>query len=99
MNKVYFDSEKKWFVSESEDFYSFKSLNYETNEEVKHILSWTRGVDLEKYPHHIRMYDVEIEQVKYLFLMRKQDSIYIIESEDPKKLIRHFSKFIRFLLD
>jgi hypothetical protein len=42
------------------------------------------------------MYDVEIEQVKYLFLMRKQDSIYIIESEDPQqleKLINNHSIF------
>jgi hypothetical protein len=97
MNKVYFNKgENYWFVNEPEDFYSFKSLNYETNEEVKHIFSWTRGVDLEKYPHHIRMYDVEIEQVKYLFLMRKQDSIYIIESEDPQqleKLINNHSIF------
>jgi hypothetical protein len=87
MNKVYFDSEKKvWFVNEPEDFYSFKSVNYETNEEVKQILSWTRGVDLENYPNHIRMYDVEIEGVKYFFLMRKDGIHYVIESENPIEL-------------
>lgn len=89
MNKVYFDSEKKvWFVNEPEDFYSFKSINYETNEEVKQIISWSRGVDLEKYPNHIRMYDVEIEGVKYFFLMRKDGIHYVIESENPMQLER-----------
>ena len=29
------------------------------------------------------MYDVEIENVKYLFLMRSQDNKFILESEDP----------------
>lgn len=87
MNKVYFDSEKKcWFVSEPEDFYSFKSVNYETNEEVKQILSWTRGFDLENYPNHIRMYDVEIEKIKYFFLMKKEGSQFIIEAENPLEL-------------
>ena len=87
MNKVYFNSEKKvWFVSEPEDFYSFKSINYETNEEVKLILSWTRGFNLENYPNHIRMYDVEIDQVKYFFLMKREGNFFTIESEDPTKL-------------
>jgi hypothetical protein len=87
MNKVYFDSEKKvWFVNEPEDFYSFKSINYETNEENKNILSWTRGVDLKDYPNHIRMYDVEIDDVKYFFLMRKEGTYYVIESENPIEL-------------
>lgn len=87
MNKVYFDSEKKcWFVIDTEDFYSFKSVNCETKEEVKHILSWTRGVDLENYPHHIRMYDVEIEKKKYFFLMKKEGTQFIIESENPLEL-------------
>lgn len=87
MNKVYFNKQENyWFVNEPEDFYSFKYVNIETNEESSQILSWTRGLGLEEYPHHIRMYDVEIEEVKYLFLMRKQDSIYIIESESPQQL-------------
>lgn len=86
MNKVYFNKQENyWFVNEPEDFYSFKYVNIETNEESSQIL-WTRGLGLEEYPHHIRMYDVEIEEVKYLFLMRKQDSIYIIESESPQQL-------------
>lgn len=87
MNKVHFDTEKKhWYVLDTEDFYSFKSVNCETNEEVKHILSWTRNVDLENYPHHIRMYDVEIEGVKYFFLMRKENDQFLIESENPIEL-------------
>jgi hypothetical protein len=84
MNKVYFDTEKKhWFVNEPEDFYAFKSVNYQTKEEQNQILSWTRGYDLQNYPKHIRMYDVEINEVKYFFLMRKDDTHYVIESEDP----------------
>lgn len=89
MNKVYFDSEEKvWFVNEPEDFYSFKGVNYETNEEIKKILSWTRGVDFENYPNHIRMYDVEIDEIKYFFLMRRDEKSnrYIIESENPLEL-------------
>lgn len=87
MNKVYFNSEtKEWFVNEPEDFYSFKSVNVKTNLEEKQILSWTRNVDLQKYPNHIRMYDVEISGAKYFFLMRKTGDNYILESEDPTKL-------------
>lgn len=87
MNKVYFDKEKKhWFVNEPEDIYSFKSVNYETNEEKSQILSWTRNFDLTPYPKHIRMYDVEIDGVKYFFLMRSEGIRYIIETEDPIKL-------------
>lgn len=87
MNRVYFDKVKKhWFVSEPEDFYSFKSINSKTNEEQKQILSWTHGVDMTKYPNHLRMYDVEIENVKYFFLMRREDNKFILESEDPLRL-------------
>ena len=84
MNKVYFNKEENyWFVNEPEDFYSFKSIDYQTNEEINQILSWTRGFNLENYPNHIRMYDVEVDNIKYLFLMSKIDNHYIIESEDP----------------
>lgn len=87
MNKVYFSkAEDYWFVSEPEDFYTFKSVNVETNEEVNQILSWTRGLNLEDHPNHIRMYDVEVEGTKYFFLMRLFEKKYIIESENPKYL-------------
>lgn len=87
MNKVYFNKEENyWFVNEPEDFYSFKSVNIETNEEVNQILSWTRGLSLEEYPNHIRMYDVEVEGVKYFFLMRNQGVHYVLETEDPQHL-------------
>ena len=32
------------------------------------------------------MYDVDIEDVKYFFLMRKEETYYIIESENPMEL-------------
>jgi hypothetical protein len=88
MNKVYFDKEKKvWFVNETEDFYSFKSVNYKTKEEENQILSWTRGFDLTNYPNHVRMYDVEIEGFKYFFLMRHSDNdCYILDTENPLSL-------------
>jgi hypothetical protein len=87
MNKVYFNKEKNyWFVSEPEDFYIFKSVNYSTNEEVNQILSWTRGYDMSQYPHHIRMYDVEIDNIKYFFIMSRFGNDFILESEDPIKL-------------
>jgi hypothetical protein len=89
MDKVYFNKDYYgcWWLKELTDIYSFKSVNFETKEEVETILTWTRNIDLSEYDDKIvRMYDVEIEEVKYLFLMRKQDSIYIIESESPQQL-------------
>ena len=87
MNKVYFNKEKNfWFVNEPEDLYSFKSVNYETNQEEKQIISWTRGFDMSNYPNHVRMYDVEIEGVKYFFLMKQSGIHYVIEPEDPTQL-------------
>lgn len=89
MNKVYFSKENKhWFVSELEDFYTFRTTNSETNKELNQILSWTRGFDMEKYPNHVRVYDVEIDNFKYFFLMRREGVNYIIESEDPILLER-----------
>ena len=90
MNKVYFDREKnQWFVSEPEDMYLFKSVNTQSNEEEKQILSWTRGFDMTKYPNHIRMYDVEINGVKYFFLMKPEKDVYVIDPRaakvDPKR--------------
>ena len=86
MNKVYFDKEKygQWVVDELEDYYFFKSVNFETNEETNHILSWTRNYSQEELnPEIVRVYDVEIDGVKYFFLMRNEGVHYIIESEDP----------------
>jgi hypothetical protein len=87
MNKVYFDKEKnQWFVNEPEDMYTFKSVNISTNEEINQILSWTRGFDMSNYPNHIRVYDVEIDTIKYFFLMKKENNYYTIESENPMML-------------
>ncbi len=87
MNKVYFNKEENyWFVSEPEDMYTFKSVNFISKEEIKQILSWTRGYDMSNYPNHIRIYDVEINNVKYFFLMKKEGNIFILESENPMML-------------
>ncbi len=87
MNKVYFSKEKNhWFVNEPNDFYTFKSVKISTNEEINQILSWTRGFDMSNYPNHIRVYDVEINEIKYFFLMKKENNYYTIESENPMML-------------
>jgi hypothetical protein len=87
MNKVYFNKDENyWFVYEPEDMYTFKSVNIITNEETNQILSWTRGFDMSNYPNHIRIYDVEINNVKYFFLMAKEGNVFILESEDPTML-------------
>ncbi len=87
MNKVYFNKEKNfWFVYEPEDLYTFKSVNFISKEEIKQILSWTRGYDMSNYPNHIRVYDAEVGGVKYFFLMRPLENIYTIESENPLML-------------
>jgi hypothetical protein len=91
MNKVYFDkNEKKWIVKELQDIYLFKTVNSSNGEEVNQILSWTRGFDMTDYPNHIRMYDIEIDNVRYFFLMSRNGNSdrFVIESEDPILLKR-----------
>ena len=63
MGKVYFDKEKYgiWVVEDLEDYYSFKAVNFETNEESNHILSWSRNYDTSNMGNNVdRIYDVEI---------------------------------------
>jgi hypothetical protein len=64
MEKVYFDNEKygKWVVKNLEDYYNFKAVNFETNEESNHILSWSRNYDMINIDSNVdRIYDVEID--------------------------------------
>jgi len=71
MDKVYFNKDYYgcWWLKELTDIYSFKAVNFQTNEEVETILTWTRNVDLSEYDGKIvRMYDVEIEGEKFYFL-------------------------------
>jgi hypothetical protein len=89
MAKVYFDKEKCgiWVVENLEDYYSFKAVNFETNEESNHILSWSRNYDesdiSEKFD---RVYDVEIDEEKYYFLFTKNSNGWDVISEDSSKL-------------
>ena len=48
MDKVYFNKDYYgcWWLKELTDIYSFKAVNFQTNEEVETILTWTRNVDL-----------------------------------------------------
>jgi len=89
MGKVYFDKEKHgiWVVEDLEDYYSFKAVNFETNEESNHILSWSRNYDLKDHDSKIdRVYDVEIDREKYYFLFVNNGDGWDVISEDSMKL-------------
>ena len=89
MAKVYFDKEKYgiWVVEDLEDYYNFKAVNFETNEESNHILSWSRNYDLSDMNSGIdRVYDIEIDEEKYYFLFTKNDNGWDVISEDSMKL-------------
>lgn len=89
MNKVYFDKEKygQWLVDELEDFYFFKAVDFQTNEESNHILSWTRNYPLDDLDSDVvRVYDVEIEGIKYHFLFKPDGKKWGIFSKDPMEL-------------
>ena len=89
MRKVYFDKEKYgiWVVEDLEDYYSFKAVNFETNEESNHILSWSRNYDTSDMSSHVdRIYDVEIDEKRYYFLFINNSNGWDVISEDPIKL-------------
>jgi hypothetical protein len=89
MAKVYFDKEKYgiWVVENLEDYYSFKAVNFETNEESNHILSWSRNYDISNLNNNVdRVYDVEIDEEKYYFLFTKNSNGWDVVSEDSMKL-------------
>ena len=99
MEKVYFDNEKygKWVVKNLEDYYNFKAVNFETNEESNHILSWSRNYDLKDHDSKIdRVYDVEIDREKYYFLFVNNGDGWDVISEDSmrlEKLLRETNLF------
>ena len=89
MAKVYFDKEKYgiWVVEDLEDYYEFKSVNFETNEESNHILSWSRNYDTSNMGNNVdRIYDVEIDEEKYYFLFINNGDGWDVISEDSIKL-------------
>ena len=89
MAKVYFDKEKygMWIVENLEDYYEFKAVNFETNEESNHILSWSRNYDTSDMGENIdRIYDVEIDGEKYYFLFINSGGGWDVISEDSIKL-------------
>ena len=89
MRKVYFDKEKYgiWVVEDLEDYYSFKAVNFETNEESNHILSWSRNYDISDMSSNVdRIYDVEIDEKRYYFLFINNSNGWDVISEDPIKL-------------
>jgi hypothetical protein len=89
MEKVYFDNEKygKWVVKNLEDYYNFKAVNFETNEESNHILSWSRNYNISDVSNNIdRVYDVEINEEKYYFLFVNNGDGWDVISEDSMKL-------------
>jgi len=85
MDKVYFKKEyygNWWIENELTDLYSFNIVDFETKEESTLIMSWTRGVDLDDYPDAIRMYDVEIDDDKYYFLVYQEKGGFLLTSKD-----------------
>jgi hypothetical protein len=89
MEKVYFDNEKygKWVVKNLEDYYNFKAVNFETNEESNHILSWSRNYNISDVSNNTdRVYDVEINEEKYYFLFVNNGDGWDVISEDSMKL-------------
>jgi hypothetical protein len=89
MRKVYFDKEKYgiWVVESLEDYYEFKAVDFKTNEESKHILSWSRNYDISEMNNNVdRVYDVEIDEKKYYFLFAKNSIGWDVISADSMKL-------------
>ena len=89
MSKVYFNKEKygMWVVETLEDYYNFKAVNFETNEESNHILSWSRNHDKSNMSNDVdRVYDVEIDKEKYYFLFISDGEFWNVISEDSMKL-------------
>jgi hypothetical protein len=88
MDKVYFNKDYYgcWWLKELTDIYSFKAVNFQTNEEVETILTWTRNVDLSEYKDTIRMYDVEIDDEKFYFIVSPEKGGYLLESKDKMVL-------------
>lgn len=87
MAKVYFDKEKNnWFIDSLEDYYMFKSINSKINEESEMILSWSRNIEITEEEQSIgivRIYDVEIDSVKYYFTFKPEiGGIYIVTKRE-----------------
>ena len=86
MAKVYFDKEKYgiWVVEDLEDYYEFKAVDFKTNEESKHILSWSRNYDLSEMNNNIdRVYDVEIDEKKLSYA----EIIRVLYGKNPKEFL------------
>jgi hypothetical protein len=90
MVKVYFDKENHghWVVESLEDYYYFKAVDFQTNEESNHILSWSRNHSADLGEKVDRVYDVEIDGEKYYFLFINNGSgnDWSVISEDSMKL-------------
>ena len=89
MEKVYFDKEKygKWIVNELEDFYHFKAVDFQTNQEYYYILSWTRNYPLDDLDQDVvRVYDVEIDEEKYYFIIKPDRNCWDVIAKDKMKL-------------
>lgn len=87
MNKVYInEKEPYWFLSELTDIYLFKTSDFKTGVEKNIPLSWTRGFNIESLDNVIRVYDVEINDKKYYFLVSLEDNIYKLRPENNIEL-------------
>lgn len=89
MDKVYSKHEIQgcWWLKELTDIFYFKALNLITNQEEYYIFSWTRNCDLSKIPDNpVRRYDVEIDLVKYYFLVFPVGDEWIVKPENSYEI-------------
>lgn len=87
MNRVYFDKEENgWFVDSLEDYYMFKAVDFQTKQESDHVLSWTRNYPLDGLDDVVRVYDVEIDNIKYHFLVRAYENVWSVVQKEPMAL-------------
>lgn len=84
MEKVYFNKEYYgcWWLKELTDIYHFKTVHFETGKESNLFLTWTRNFDLSDYSEVVRIYDVEIDEEKFYFLVTQADGGFILEAKD-----------------
>lgn len=79
MFKIFKNNKGEFYSSELEPIYYVKTLNTNTNELKMMVVSWYR-IDVES--PFIRVYDLEIENEKFLFYIKYQEGLYFFE---PKK--------------
>lgn len=88
MDKVYSKKEFSgcWWLKQLTDIFYFKAVNITDNTSENYILSWTRNCDLSEFSDNpVRRYDIEIDNVRYYFLVYTYKDEWILKPEDLYK--------------